>query len=177
MAVRGERILLRPVRRSDLDMLQKRKGDSFYEGEFNNFGLVAEGQLEEHFSQDGLIDKNFGNLVVETLDDQQFIGTVSYHAVHAYGPSATSMAYNIGISLDPEQRFKGYGVEAQRLLTQYLLATYPIMRIEATTDIENQAEQHALEKAGFHRDGVIRAAQWRNGAWHDMVLYSKLRGE
>ncbi|MBA2393543.1 MAG: GNAT family N-acetyltransferase, partial [Ktedonobacteraceae bacterium] len=54
---------------------------------------------------------------------------------------------------------------------------YPIMRVEATTDITNRAEQRALEKAGFTREGVLRKAQWRNGNWHDMVVYSKVRGE
>ena len=37
--------------------------------------------------------------------------------------------------------------------------------------------QRALEKAGFTREGVLRKAQWRNGDWHDLVVYSKLRGE
>ena len=93
------------------------------------------------------------------------------------GPGYTSMAYNIGIVLAPEHRGKGYGIEAQKLLTEYLFAIYPIMRVEASTDITNIAEQRALEKAGFTREGVLRKAQWRNGEWHDLAVYSKLRGE
>jgi Acetyltransferases, including N-acetylases of ribosomal proteins len=176
MAVQGERLLLRPVLSSDLELLQKRKSDAVYEGEFNNFGLVRSNQLEEHFAQDGLLDRNFGNLVVETVSEHQFVGSVSYHAVH-YGPGGMSQVYNIGISLDPDQRFKGYGVEAQRLLAHYLFATYPVERIEATTDVQNIPEQRALAKAGFQREGVLRRAQWRNGSWHDMVLFSILRDE
>jgi len=49
--------------------------------------------------------------------------------------------------------------------------------INASTDITNRAEQRSLEKAGFTRDGVMRQAQWRNGSWHDIAVYSKLRGE
>lgn len=67
--------------------------------------------------------------------------------------------------------------KAQQLLSAYLFAAFPIMRVEAVTDITNRPEQRALEKAGFTREGVIRKAQWRNGTWHDQVLYSKLRGE
>ena len=73
-----------------------------------------------------------------------------------------------------------YGVgykENQRLMAAYLFATYPIARVEASTDITNMPEQRALEKAGFTREGVLRKAQWRAGAWHDLVVYSKLRGE
>jgi RimJ/RimL family protein N-acetyltransferase len=68
-------------------------------------------------------------------------------------------------------------VEAATLLVGYLFDTYTVMRIEAETDVENTAAQRALEKTGFTREGVLRSAQWRGGAWHDLVLYSKLRGE
>ena len=56
-----------------------------------------------------------------------------------------------------------------------MLATYPVNRIEAATDVTNRAEQRSLEKAGFTREGVLRGAQWRNGRWNDMVVYSRLR--
>jgi aminoglycoside 6'-N-acetyltransferase len=63
------------------------------------------------------------------------------------------------------------------LLVAYLFATYPIARVQATTDVTNVAEQRALERAGFSREGVLRQAQFRAGAWHDLVMYSKLRDE
>jgi RimJ/RimL family protein N-acetyltransferase len=50
-----------------------------------------------------------------------------------------------------------------------------IERIEASTDVENIAEQRSLEKAGFTREGILRRAQWRAGAHHDLVSYSILR--
>lgn len=83
------------------------------------------------------------------------------------------------MQLDPERTYrnKGYGSEAQRLLAEYLLQTFPIARVEAETDITNLAEQRALEKAGFVREGVLRKAQWRAGDWHDMVVYSRVRGD
>ncbi|GAB3618982.1 hypothetical protein GCM10027417_02420 [Glutamicibacter endophyticus] len=40
--------------------------------------------------------------------------------------------------------------------------------------VENIAEQRALEKLDFSREGV---AQWRAGQWHEQVLYSLLRPE
>ena len=50
-------------------------------------------------------------------------------------------------------------------------------RVEAHTDVENVAEQRALSKAGFTREGVVRGAQWRDGAYRDGLLYSILRAE
>ncbi|WP_199509482.1 GNAT family N-acetyltransferase [Nucisporomicrobium flavum] len=41
----------------------------------------------------------------------------------------------------------------------------------------NLAAQRVLEKAGVQREGVARHAQFRRGTWHDMVVYSRLRGD
>ena len=43
--------------------------------------------------------------------------------------------------------------------------------------MENLAEQRALERAGFTREGVLRHSQFRAGRWRDNVIYSVLRDE
>lgn len=93
------------------------------------------------------------------------------------GPNPESAAWNIGISLMPEARGQGYGTEAQRQVAGYLFETTSINRVEASTDIENLAEQRSLEKAGFVREGVQRGAQFRAGAHHDLIVYSRLRDD
>lgn len=173
--LRGERIILRPFTREDLKQAEAWNHDPNFVSPFNNFGLGGHGGMERGFAEDGLINNRAGHLIVTTLDGT-LIGDVDYHTT-SYGPNEGSKAYMIGIALHPDHQGKGYGVEAQRLLAAYLFATYPIIRVEAMTDITNKPEQHALEKAGFTREGVLRKAQWRNGAWHDQVMYSKLRGE
>jgi RimJ/RimL family protein N-acetyltransferase len=79
--------------------------------------------------------------------------------------------------MDVPYRGRGYGSRAQRLLAEHLFATTPSNRVEADTDVENAAEQRALERAGFTREGVVRGAQYRRGRWHDLVLYSLLRSD
>jgi RimJ/RimL family protein N-acetyltransferase len=81
----------------------------------------------------------------------------------------------VGAALLPSQRGKGFGTIAQRALCDYLFSTTVVHRIEAGSDIENIAEHRALEKAGFTRDGMMRQAQYRDGRWHDMAFYSRLR--
>ena len=172
----GKKIYLRPVRQDDLPILAARANDLAFLTEFNFFGLHQHHGLEKDFQQNGLLSQEYGTLLVVTCESEQVVGDVSYRQVR-YGPGGASIAYNIGIVLVPEHRGKGYGVEAQELLAGYLFSVYPIMRVEASTDSTNRAEQRALEKAGFTREGVLRKAQWRNGDWHDLVMFSKLRGE
>lgn len=172
----GDLVYLRPFTRTDLVIFENWANDLTHNTAYNTFGLVRSGSLEGGFNHAGLLDNQQGMLVVAIRSDDAIAGDVSFHQVR-YGPNEGSIAYNIGITLAPEHRGKGYGVEAQRLLAAYLFATYPIMRVEAQTDITNSAEQRALEKAGFTREGIARKAQWRGGDWHDLVVYSRLRGE
>ncbi|WP_231976393.1 GNAT family N-acetyltransferase [Streptomyces sp. 3214.6] len=43
--------------------------------------------------------------------------------------------------------------------------------------MENLAEQRALEKVGFTREGVLRSVVFRDGRWRDGVSYSVLRDD
>jgi RimJ/RimL family protein N-acetyltransferase len=168
-------VQLRPVAESEIALLDAWERDPQAQGIYNNFGLVPATSNMRGFTETGLLGEHQGVLMV-VLSSGEPIGSLSYHQV-VYGPNSGSRAYNFGISIIPEYRGKGYGTEAQRLLADYLFATYPVMRVEAQTDTTNIVEQHALEKAGFTREGVLRKAQWRAGDWHDLVVYSKVRGE
>lgn len=59
----------------------------------------------------------------------------------------------------------------------YLFRFTTAHRLEAGTDAENIAEQKALERIGFTREGVLRQVAFRDGAWRDHVLYGLLRDD
>jgi aminoglycoside 6'-N-acetyltransferase len=174
-AIRGQRVGLRPVGQSDIAVLDSWANNAAIQGSYNMFGLEPENGAMAGFQARGLLDDEHATLMIVTLDGA-IVGAMSYHVVR-YGPNSGSRAYNIGLHIAPEQRNHSYGSEAQQLMAAYLLDTFPIARVEAETDITNLAEQRALEKAGFMREGVLRKAQWRAGDWHDLVIYSKVRGD
>lgn len=58
-----------------------------------------------------------------------------------------------------------------------MFAHTPVNRVEAGTEITNVAEQRALEKAGFTREGILRGRSFRQGRYRDEVMYSVLRDE
>ena len=143
--------------------------------------LVATDQPFNYFSDftrslDGDAAAAAISRMLVTLADGTPIGDVSWHSV-PYGPNARSTAFNIGIGLQLPYRGRGYGSRAQRLLAAYLFASTDVHRVEASTDIDNAAEQRALEKAGFSRESVLRGAQFRSGQWRDLVVYSRLRSD
>ena len=168
----GHQAHLRPVRLDDAELLELWQSNE-YRGEFNDFGMPRR-PVRERIQENGLINAQGGTLIVERASDGIPIGTVSWREVH-YGPNPESICWNIGISLIPEARGRGLGSEAQRVLVARLFATTPVKRIEAGTDVDNVAEQRALEKAGFQKEGVLRRAQYRPGGWHDLVMYACVR--
>lgn len=109
-------------------------------------------------------------------DDGDVAGDVSWHW-RQWGPNEGSRCVMIGIWLRPGHRGQGLGTRAHVQLTDLLFRHTTTNRVEAGTDIENLAEQRALEKAGFTREGIIRGCQWRDGAYHHDVLYAILRGD
>jgi RimJ/RimL family protein N-acetyltransferase len=172
----GPRVRLRDLTIDDADLLDAWSADPEVRGEFNQFGHDPSPVDRKALANGPFRSERNGELIVERLADDQPIGSVSWHRV-GYGPNEGSGAWNIGISLIPSARGHGYGGEAQRLLADYLFATTGFDRVEASTDVENTAEQRALEKAGFVREGLLRGAQERSGVRHDLVNYARLRSD
>lgn len=165
-------IRLRPVRADDLALLEH--GDP-EDDPFGFYGFTATNALQRAFAANGLISDEQGTLVVEDAHGA-VAGTVGWFAVQ-HGPASTARALNVGIALLPQQRGRGLGTAAQAALAAYLFDNTLIERLEAGTDSDNIAEQRALEKVGFQREGVARHAQYRAGRWRDLVIYSRLRGD
>lgn len=166
-------VRLRPLTPHDVPRIEA--GADPETDSFNFAGFADRGWLGAAVAESRTLRDDGGRLAV-TADDGALLGDVQWRQIRT-GPSTHSWCWGIGITLLPEQRGKGYGAAAQRALAAYLFATTPVERVEADTDVDNVAEQRALEKAGFRREGVLRRAQWRAGGWHDTVLYSVLRGE
>jgi RimJ/RimL family protein N-acetyltransferase len=144
--------------------------------EFNDFGEPFSPLPRAVLRRGPLRDDHNGILVVERIGDGAPIGTVGWHRV-PYGPNRESDAWNIGIELRPEFRGQGFGTEAQRLLAVWLFENTSVNRVEASTDVGNLAEQRALEKAGYVREGIQRGAQFRAGRFRDLVTYSRVRSD
>lgn len=146
-------------------------------GGFNDLGLDPRRPVAEDAFVDGRMrtDRR-GVFYIERKADGAIVGSIQYNRV-SYGPGDDSRAWMIGIGLFSEARGQGIGTEAQRIFADWLFETTDTNRVEASTDIENIAEARSLEKAGFTREGVVRGAQFRDGAFHDLVLFGRLRSD
>jgi RimJ/RimL family protein N-acetyltransferase len=171
----GEAIRLVDVTPDTLGTLEElRRAEA---GGFNDFGdQPRRPGTGDEFVDGRLRNERGGRFFVVRREDDAIVGTIQYRQ-SIYGPATASRAWMLGIEMAPDARGRGLGTEAQRLLAAWLFETTDATRVEASTDIENAAEARALEKAGFRREGVVRGAQFRAGAYHDLVLFGKLRSD
>jgi RimJ/RimL family protein N-acetyltransferase len=157
-------VILRPVSQNELTLL--RGGES----EFDDWGPRQASSAPPPAQLDG----DGGVLMIEA--DGEVAGHVSWHH-QQWGPGTASRNPELGIWLAPSHRGRGIGAIAQSQLAALFFTHTAVNRVQASTDVENIAEQRALERAGFRREGVVRASQWRAGAYHDMCLYAIVRGD
>ena len=166
---------LRRVEPRDVAYLESEYETPEAAGDNNWFGFRDPGHIARRVESRETITADRGLLAIVD-DDDCAVGALSWIKVFN-GPPPGGDCWNMGIWIGPDHRGKGHGSEAQRLGAAYLFDHTLMERIEAGTEADNIAEQKALEKAGFTREGVLRRACFRAGAWRDMVVYSKLRGE
>jgi RimJ/RimL family protein N-acetyltransferase len=165
-------VSLRPVLEEDLTWLTGQRNDPDTAGLHEWHGWHDPHVERRQWAESSLLGDSGGTLIAWHGTDRA--GAISWRKVRT-GPTAFSWA--IGIGLVPQLRGRGIGSQAHRLLARYLFAHTQVNRIEATTEVTNVAEQRALEKSGFTREGVVRGSTFRQGRWHDQVLYSVLRDE
>jgi ribosomal-protein-alanine N-acetyltransferase len=170
----GDRVALRAFREDDLPFLDRLCTDPDALGFFEWTGFMDVRWRRHRWEKDGWISPESTALAI-VLPNGTVAGIASFAARDRSGLPGT--CYEIGLALMPGHRSRGLGTETQRLLVEYLFSYTTAHRLEALTNTRNIAEQKALERAGFRREGVLRGVGFQHGDWQDAVIYSLLRGE
>jgi RimJ/RimL family protein N-acetyltransferase len=86
----------------------------------------------------------------------------------------------VGYWVGADARGRGVATQATRAVAEWVFAAVPsLARLQLRADAENVASNRVAEKAGFTREGVLRASRWndRLGRRSDFVMWSLLREE
>jgi RimJ/RimL family protein N-acetyltransferase len=165
-------ISLRPVEEGDLPFLYRLTSDPDSTGEFQWYGFQNPHRMRGRWDDNGLLGDDGGIMIIANGDDRLGFVSWSKQVLNRAGHH-----WSMGLIVAPEHRGRGFGTQAQKVLARYLFDHSTVNRIEASTEIANVAEQRALEKAGFTREGVLRGGWFRAGEWRDGVLYSLIRSD
>jgi [ribosomal protein S5]-alanine N-acetyltransferase len=161
---------------ADLDLLSRFDTDPSSRGLYLPSVFRSPRSRRRRWEKDGWLGDDTAQLPARRRPARRHrAGIVSWRTIRTAGPDGGCL--EIGAMLFPEHRGKGLGTAAQRLLVEHLFATTLASRLQAITDVENLAEQKALERAGFRREGIMRGLAFDRGRWHDGVLYAQLRAD
>ena len=103
--------------------------------------------------------------------DELPVGSIGVRVMHDQGIAET------GYHVVEARRGRGLATAALRLVARWTFAELPVARLQLTTHLDNPGSQRVAEKAGFTREGVLRAWADQRGERPDLIMWSLLPGD
>lgn len=171
----GERVVIRPIERSDLPIVVKWWNDPevMYYANDNPDPHKTLQELEiQYDNEKGEWASYMERFVIET-NNGQLIGDIMYH-----GYRSDIKSVRLGVFIGEKAYWgRGLGTEAIRLFLGYLFEYKKVHKVELTVSAFNHRAIRAFGKCGFSIDGVLRDNAIINGNYVDHILMSILDRE
>lgn len=171
----GKRIRLRGTERADLPKYYEWINDpEVFDGLsiFLPMSLKDEEQWLENMNQRDQAEKSL-SIEMRERKGWRLIGNCGFFNIEW-----TNRAAEFGIMIGDKSVWnKGYGTETVGLLVQHGFETLNFNRIYLRVYSTNPRAIRSYEKAGFIREGTLRQAVYRHGAYADIHIMSILRSE
>jgi RimJ/RimL family protein N-acetyltransferase len=118
-------------------------------------------------------DKNFYYFTIRARDDDHLIGRAIIHWIE-WSNGNGHLRLGIGAA---EDRCKGYGTQALRMLLRFAFAELNLFRVTASVPEYNEAAVALLKKSGFTQEVCRRKSLERDGRRWDLCVFGLLRDE
>jgi len=162
----GERLYLSPMHPDDAELHAKWMNDPevirFLGGAHMQFSLA---RIRAWFDADTQKPDNH-EFVIVLREGNRPIGHIHFENIHPVNRTAT-FGMHIG---EAEDRSKGYGAEALKLLVDYGFKWLGLRNIALEVNAENAGAIRCYEKAGFRQYGCRSGSALYDGRWVDEVL-------
>jgi RimJ/RimL family protein N-acetyltransferase len=172
--LRGEKVVLRAMRREDTDLLWRFENDP----EFHIAGggdppvPVPLERLQREFDKE-VAEPSRDRIEFAIEADGKCIGRCGLHGID---PNARHAELGIGIG-DKDYWDRGYGRDAVRLLLGYAFRVRNLRRVWLEVHAANDRAIRSYRACGFVEEGRLREHVWLNGLYVDNVLMGVLRDE
>ena len=175
MFLQSDNIILRAVEPADIDLLYTWENDVSVWGASNTITPYSRFQIEEY-----VLNANYDLMSVRQLrmmidlklagPEKKTIGSID---LFDYDPQ--NRRAGIGILIVNEQRHKGYGLTALRLVIQYARETLRLHQVYCNISEDNPQSISLFEKAGFKkcahkREWTETVSGWKDEFTLQMIL-------
>ncbi len=167
----GKRIYLSPINIDEVDSYIKWMNDETVAANFGEYHRMVSSKSDMKWIYEPPRDMH--RYAVVLLDNDELIGSLSLHNIDNLNRNAF-----IGIFIgDAEQRGKGYGAEAIRLILNYGFKTINLHSIMLTVHSDNYAGIKCYKNVGFREVGRFPEVIFKDGKYVDKICMSILEHE
>jgi RimJ/RimL family protein N-acetyltransferase len=107
------------------------------------------------------------HLLILTEHTGQILGSIGLRDAD-WDAGTTELGYGIHTA----HRGRGHATEAARAVGRWALTDGGMRRVQLRARVDNLASLRVAEKAGYHREGTLRHAEWDAGQAHDLAVFS-----
>lgn len=172
--LQGEKVVLRAMRREDVELLWRFENDPEYvvAGGGDPLAPVPLERLQRVFDKE-VAEPSRDRIEFAIEADGKYIGRCGLHGIDL---NARHAELGIGIG-NREYWGRGYGRDAVRLLLGYAFRVRNLRRVWLEVHAANERAIRAYRACGFVEEGRLREHVWLNGCYVDNVLMGVLRDE
>lgn len=172
MFLKGERVYLRSLEQSDLELLHIWVNDPEVRGLIGEVMPTSRLGMEEWFER-VRTDPNRIWFVIVNRENDRVIGEAGL--LRMFFPWRTT---DLSIILGDKSAWgKGFGTEAINLLLDYAFGYLNFHRVSIGVVAANERALRFYEKIGFKREGIQRDGYFYNHTYQDFVMMSILEDE
>jgi RimJ/RimL family protein N-acetyltransferase len=169
--IAGEHVILRAFERDDAERCYRWMNDpnivrtlkTRYPIAFQNEAEWIEGAMHAN--------SNERHFAIERRDDRSHIGNASIHDIDWVSRSGWFGLF-VG---EPSAWNRGFGSDAIATLVRFAFEEMNLRKLRINVFDYNERAKHVLESRGFTQEGRLHDDFYRDGAYHDLVIYSIFR--
>jgi len=167
-------VYLRALELSDLDRTYKWHNDAdLYETLGSPYRFVSHASEEEWLRKKQAYSPQEVSLAVCLTENSQHIGNIYLRNIDWVARNA-ELAIFFG---ETDQRLKGYGTIAARLLIKHAFQDLGLVRLYAFVIEDNGPTIRVSEKAGWTIEGKLRKHAFKDGKFKDVVVLGFCAGD
>ena len=173
MNIKYENITLRAIEEDDLNLLREMMNDGEIEKMIGGFSFPVSKYQQQKWFTSLCGSQNEFRVMIE-VKSYGAIGTIILTDIDWKNKTAQ---IHCKIVSSEKIRGNGYGTRAIKLLTNYSFVQLNIECVYCNILEENYASKRAFEKAGYSKEGLLRKRVYKNGKYHNVEVWSILKGE
>lgn len=173
MELIGKKVHLIAMEEEHIEMLRELANDPEFEKMIVGWSFPLSKTDQQRWFEHCKNDLDALRYVISTVEDGP-VGAIGLRNIDWKNGTADGGGMRIA---KKEIRTRGLATDAWMTLMRYCFEELRLNRVNGQALVYNIASQKVCEKVGFKREGIMRQAVYKNGQFHDVIMYGCLRSD